>query len=110
MRRALPAGRPTSTVPPGARGPNGSYRILLRHDAPVSEPDAEAVRRYESLLETLAGGVVLTDKDGRNIATNPAAEHILDAAASDLRGLGAGSPGYRYLREDGSPFPDEELP
>src|SRR3954453_21905889 len=78
---------------------------------PGSDEDAAAaLERYESLLETLAEGVVLIDTDGKNIATNPAAERILNRSAEQLRGEGAGSPQYAYVREDGAPFATEDLP
>jgi PAS domain S-box-containing protein len=76
----------------------------------VSESTDDAVDRYELLLQSLAEGVVLVDTNGKNVASNPAAERILDASAAELRGVGAGDPEFAYVHEDGSPFATEELP
>jgi PAS domain S-box-containing protein len=76
----------------------------------VSDPDAEAVERYELLLQTLAEGIVLTDTDGKTVAANPAAERILHRPEDQLRGTGAGDPHFEYVHEDGSAFSEEDLP
>ena len=76
----------------------------------MPDPAEESAAPYELLLQTLAEGIVLTDTNGKTVAANPAAERILHRPAERLRGTGAGDPDFRYLREDGSPFADEELP
>ncbi|BDI33518.1 hypothetical protein CCAX7_55690 [Capsulimonas corticalis] len=71
---------------------------------------AESERRYQTLFETMAQGVVYQDKNGRIISANPAAERMLGMTLEVMQGRTATDPRWRAVREDGSPFPDDERP
>ncbi len=66
--------------------------------------------RYRRLVETMAQGVVVFDGTGGFVDANPAAEEMLGLSAGELRGRTSADPGWRAVREDGSPLPPEELP
>jgi PAS domain S-box-containing protein len=70
--------------------------------------EAEAAER-SAILGQLAEGVIVTDAEGRITFVNEAARRLhgvaaLDVAPSDYSGT------YHLFREDGSPYPSEELP
>ena len=71
--------------------------------------DARSQERYRTLFETMPQGVVHYDADGSIIGVNPAASQILGlglAAATSWPVVPQG----KAVREDGSPFPAEDLP
>jgi len=65
--------------------------------------------RYRTLFETMPQGVVHYDADGSIIGANPAASEML---GMDLAAVTSWPvvPEGQAVREDGSPFPAEELP
>jgi len=65
--------------------------------------------RYRTLFETMPQGVVYYDADGSVIGVNPAASEIL---GMDLTAVTSWPvvPEGQAVREDGSPFPPEDLP
>ena len=65
---------------------------------------------YRSVFTSMNDGVVYQDADGSIVAANPAAERILGLPISQLLGLTPASPEWQSLREDGTPFPADELP
>jgi PAS domain S-box-containing protein len=70
--------------------------------------EAEAAER-SAILGQLVEGVIVTDAEGRITFVNEAAKRLhgvaaLDVAPSDYSGT------YHLFREDGSPYPSEELP
>ena len=71
--------------------------------------DATSQERYRTLFKTMPQGVVHYDADGSVIGVNPAAREILglDLGAATSWPL---IPQGWALREDGSPFPAQELP
>ena len=70
--------------------------------------DATSQERYRTLFETMPEGVIYYDADGSVIGANP--------AASQMLGVGGQAtswpvvPQGRAVREDGSPFPVQDLP
>jgi PAS domain S-box-containing protein len=70
---------------------------------------AASQERYRALFETMPQGVVHYDADGSIIGVNPAASEIL---GMDLAALTSWPlvPEGQALREDGSPYPAEDLP
>ncbi len=80
-------------------------RELERRTAQLSESQ----ERYRTLFETMPQGVVHYSADGSIIGVNPAASEIL---GMDLAGVTSWPvvPRGQAVREDGSPFPPEDLP
>ena len=65
--------------------------------------------RYRTLFETMPQGVVHYGADGSIIGVNPAASEILGMDLSTARSWPV-VPEGQAMREDGSPFPPEDLP
>ncbi|MGI8475980.1 MAG: PAS domain S-box protein [Thermomicrobiales bacterium] len=76
--------------------------------------DAEILRtseaRQRAMLDSLAEGIVFQDADGRIVRANPSAERILGLTADQLENRDSRDPRWGCVREDGSPFPDDEHP
>ena len=66
--------------------------------------------RLRGILEAMSEGLVALAADGRIVDANLAAEQILGFTRGELLGHGATDPRWRVVREDGSPFPHDELP
>ncbi|MBW4688022.1 MAG: PAS domain S-box protein [Komarekiella atlantica HA4396-MV6] len=67
--------------------------------------------RYRSVVTAMQEGVVLKDADnGRIIACNTSAEHILGLTADEMIGRTPEDPHWQVICEDGSPFPSENYP
>ncbi len=75
----------------------------------LTEQLAATEERYRTLFETMPLGVIHYSADGSVIGANPAACAIvgMDAAAMTTWPL---PPARRAVREDGSPYPPEDLP
>lgn len=67
-------------------------------------------RKYRTLFETMAQGVVYQSADGKITSANPAAEKILGLTIDQMQGRTSIDPGWRAVREDGSDFPGDEHP
>jgi serine phosphatase RsbU (regulator of sigma subunit) len=82
-----------------------------RLDAPARDatPHASPQERYRTLFETMPHGVIHYDADGSIIGVNPAASAMLGV---DLAWVTSWPvvPQGRAVRENGSPFPTEDLP
>ncbi len=72
--------------------------------------DRTNLLNFAALFEGLGQGVVFHDASGRIIDANPAAARILGLAREQILGLVSLDPRGPCLREDGTPFPGEELP
>jgi PAS domain S-box-containing protein len=70
----------------------------------------ESEERYRSVIAAMQDGVVLLDADGSIRACNASAERILGLSADQMRGRTPVDPRWGAVREDGSPFPDEDRP
>jgi PAS domain S-box-containing protein len=66
--------------------------------------------RYRSVIAAMQDGVVLLDADGSIRACNTSAERILGLSADQMKGRTPVDPRWGAIREDGSPFPDEDRP
>src|ERR1700722_18538674 len=78
-----------------------------RLDTPARDDTPQ--ERYRSLFETMPHGVVHYDADGTIIGVNPAASEMLGVDAAGVTSWPV-VPQGRAVREDGSPFPTEDLP
>jgi PAS domain S-box-containing protein len=70
---------------------------------------ADSEERYRTLFETMPQGVVHYDANGDIIGVNPAAGAILGMDLTAVTSWPVVTQG-QALREDGSPFPPEDLP
>ncbi len=66
--------------------------------------------RYRTLYETISGGVVLQDIDGKIIQANAAACELLGLTVDQILGRTSMDPRWHAIHEDGSPFPGEDHP
>jgi serine/threonine-protein kinase len=108
---------------------DGSYRWLqwtaqeivgqqlmyaMARDVTDSKRAEEALRageeRYRSVIAAMHDGVAILDADGSIRECNAAAERILGLSADQMRGRTPLDPRWGAIREDGSPFPDEDRP
>jgi PAS domain S-box-containing protein len=71
--------------------------------------DATSQERYRTLFETMPDGVIHYDADGSIIGANPAASEMLGVDPARVASWPV-VPQGRAMREDGSPFPVEDLP
>ena len=76
------------------------------HHAELLERD----NRFESVITSLAQGVVVHARDGSIERTNPAAEQSLGLSESQMRGRTPIDPTWNAVHADGSPFPGDEHP
>ncbi len=70
----------------------------------------ESARRLEVLFEAMSEGVVVQERSGEISAANTAASRILGLTPEQLAGRSSLDPGWRCVREDGSPFPGSDHP
>ena len=70
----------------------------------------ESERRYRSVVDVLAEGIVLQNASGEIEACNASAEAILGLTKSQMMGRSSLDPRWRAIRADGSPFPGDEHP
>jgi PAS domain S-box-containing protein len=70
---------------------------------------AAVQQRYRTLFETLPLGVIYYAADGLITAANPAASEMIGVDSSDMLTWPT-APGSHAVREDGTPFPAEEMP
>ena len=71
---------------------------------------AEIDARYRSMVHTIDEGLLLVGAGGEVLMSNPAAQRMLGLGEGEAYGRISGSPRYRVVHEDGSPYPEEELP
>lgn len=94
----------------------GGTRRLLTAAIDITERKAmersvaESERRYRTLFETMAQGVVYHDASGAITAANPAAARILGLTLDQMLGRTSMDPRWHAVRENGDPFPGEEHP
>jgi PAS domain S-box-containing protein len=81
-------------------------RALLARDAELEASEG----RLRALFDGMVEGVVLQDRTGAIIASNPAAGLILGLSLDQLKGLTSIDPRWRAVHEDGSPFPGDTHP
>ncbi len=65
--------------------------------------------RLQGIFSAMAEGLIVQELDGRIVECNRAAESILGVVAEQIVGQPF-EPGYRTIREDGSPYPNDMHP
>ncbi|MFH1196626.1 MAG: PAS domain S-box protein [bacterium] len=83
--------------------------ISLAHKK-AQEELKESEFKYRTLFETMVQGVVYLDKDGKIIEANIAAEKILGLTYNELIGRYSADERWYTIKEDMSPFSEEEHP
>ncbi len=63
-----------------------------------------AEERLRRLFETIGAGVVMSDKDGRVVSANPAAERILGLSRSEIEGQTFATLQWHLVAPDGTPL------
>jgi diguanylate cyclase (GGDEF)-like protein/PAS domain S-box-containing protein len=66
--------------------------------------------KQQALWAALPTGVVVQDKTGMIVESNPAAERLLGLTAEQLLGRSSVDPRWRAVRDDGSAYPGSEHP
>ncbi len=66
--------------------------------------------RYRLLSDTMLQGVIYRDVEGKVISINPAGERILGIKAEEIIGHHSIPAEFNSIREDGTPFPENEHP
>jgi len=70
----------------------------------------ELERVQHTLISHMPEGVVMQDRDGRIVASNPAAQELLGLPADDLHGRTPKDPGWRLVRPDGGDWGADDTP
>ncbi|MFN2381979.1 MAG: PAS domain S-box protein [Guyparkeria sp.] len=70
----------------------------------------ESELRQRHILEAMAEGVVLHNRDGEIVEANPAARRILGLDDPALLGRRSEDPAWQAIHTDGSPFPGDRHP
>ncbi len=88
------------------------YGVLI--DITDRKNAEEALRlsseHHVSVIEALAEGVMMIDRNGIITSCNSAAERILGVPAQNMIGLAAAGDDWNTLYEDGTPFPKDKFP
>lgn len=70
----------------------------------------ESERKYRTLFETMAQGILFYGQDGKIISANPAAERILGLTIDQMQARTSTYLRWRTIHEDGTDFPEETHP
>ena len=98
------------------RDPQGNIigTFVVARDITERKRAEEALRvseeRYRSVIAAMQDGILLLDADGSIRACNASAERILGISADQLMGRTPLDPQWGAIREDGTPFPDDDRP
>ena len=92
----------------------GTLAVVLSHLVTELRDREERLRRstaeLESIIETIAEGLMLIDGDGNIVRINAAAERILGAQREEVVGRHHTNVPWRRLNAAGAPMPVEESP
>lgn len=87
-----------------------NQRKLERSRRQTEESLRENEKKYRTLFETMAQGVVYQDSRGKIISANPSAERILGLTRDQMKGRTSMDPRWKAIHEDGSDFLGETHP
>jgi len=88
--------------------------LITRIESQVKRKREDEIRweleaRYEAIL-AMAEGVIMHDATGRILTCNPSAARLLGISAGWFLRRANLAPGWKFLRQDGTDLPDEEIP
>ena len=114
---------PMSQVIMAHRAVDGALESLSSIARPITEQkqtlrDLEAAladlrdsqRLFLASVNAMQEGLIVQDRDGTILRYNASAARILGLSSEDLVGRTFSRPGWRFVREDGTDFPEEEHP
>jgi PAS domain S-box-containing protein len=81
---------------------------LYKHEAEQKVRESE--KRYHTLIDSMAEGVILQDNQYVIHSYNPAAERLLGVSLDQVVGKSSFDVSWSAIKEDGSPYPVEEHP
>jgi PAS domain S-box-containing protein len=133
LTRYIIENREQHTFEAGIRSPSGDIRFLMStfegefddngsiirisgivtdvtDHKKLEETLKESQKRYRTLFESMAQGVVYQTARGNIVSANPAAQHILGLSLDQMKGRCSLDPRWRSIREDGSEFPGDQHP
>ena len=102
-----------STVPLKENGEFvGSLGVMtdISEHKKIERQIQESERKYRTLFNTMAQGVVYQDRMGFITSANPAAERILGFSLKQMQQMNSTDPQWQAIREDGSDFAGEKHP
>ena len=67
-------------------------------------------RHNRTVIDVLAEGIVVHNRNGKIVSSNRAAQQILGRSGEAIHGMSARDPEWNMIHEDGSLFPGGELP
>lgn len=70
----------------------------------------ESERKYHTLFDTMAQGIVYQNKEGSIISANPAAEKILGYSLDEMKNMNSENPKWKAIHKDGSEYPGQSHP
>lgn len=70
----------------------------------------DSEQKYRSVVTAMNDGIILCNSNSHVIAWNRAAEKILDLNPDEIQSLLSIHPGWKAIREDGTPFPADAHP
>ncbi len=93
---------------------NGNYVMAIFRDITERKKTENAIlaseKKFRTLFETMAQGVVYQNKNGEIISVNPAAELILGYTEEEMMGKTSNYKEWRAIKEDGSPLSGDNHP
>ncbi len=87
----------------------GSVRSFVVVQTDITE-QVQSNQHFKSLIDSTAAGIALMDHLGHIVDCNPEAERLLGQPRRQLLGHAVADPLWQAVREDGTPFPDDERP
>ena len=76
----------------------------------VSDQRQEMEREYRRLIDYVSAGVVVHAPDTTITSCNWMAAHILELEEDRVEGADADDPAWKFVKEDGTPMPQEDFP